>query len=42
MDYGVTQDSARTWGGVERPPVGRVGRCPCQGHGYDVARKAIS
>ena len=33
MAYGETQDSARTWGGVKRPPVGRVGRCPCHGHG---------
>ncbi|WP_264210440.1 aminodeoxychorismate synthase component I [Leisingera thetidis] len=23
-----TEGSARTWGGAERPPVGRVGRCP--------------
>ena len=32
MTHSRTQNSARPWGGVKRPPVGRVGRCSCKRH----------
>jgi len=35
MTYFATEGSARAWGGVKRPPVGRVGRCPAMPGGGD-------